>query len=213
MPMRTLITLLALLLAVAAHAGDSKENAEALSELLAGYDSYQADFIQTVRTDAGERLQESTGQVKARRGGDFYWHTDPPLEQTIVTAGDEVKVYDPDLLQVTVYPLEDRIASTPALLLSGEVVDLAASFRISRENRDDRDVFTLEPRDADTLFLELTMVFSDGVLREMRLHDSLDQHSLLRFEDVILNEPIADERFELDVPDNVDVIRNRGESG
>lgn len=213
MPMRIVLAVLALLLSVAAHGSDSKENAEALSEMLAGYESYQAQFTQTVRTDEGERIQESTGQIKARRGGDFYWHTDPPLEQTIVTAGDEVKVYDPDLLQVTVYPLEDRIASTPALLLSGEVVDLAASFRITREDGQGQDVFILEPRDEDTLFLELAMVFRDGVLREMRLHDSLDQHSRLQFEDVVLNEPIDDERFSLDVPDNVDVIRNRGESG
>ena len=213
MPMRILIAVLALLLGVAAHASESKENAEALSQMLSGYESYQAEFTQTVRTDRGERIQESTGQVKARRGGDFYWHTDPPLEQTIVTAGNEVKVYDPDLLQVTVYPLEDRIASTPALLLSGEVVDLAASFRITREDEQGQDVFVLEPRDEDTLFLELVMVFRDGVLREMRLHDSLDQHSRLRFDGVVLNESIADERFELDVPDNVDVIRNRGERG
>ena len=213
MPMRTLLAVLALLLGVAAHASESKENAKALSQMLSGYESYQAEFTQTVRTDEGERIQESTGQVKARRGGDFYWHTDPPLEQTIVTAGNEVKVYDPDLLQVTVYPLEDRIASTPALLLSGEVVDLAASFRITREDEQGQDVFVLEPRDEDTLFLELVMVFRDGVLREMRLHDSLDQHSRLRFDDVVLNDSIADERFELDVPDNVDVIRNRGERG
>lgn len=213
MPMRPMLAVLALLLSVTAQGSGSKTNAAALSEMLSGYESYQAEFTQTVTTDEGERIQESTGQIKARRGGDFYWRTDPPLEQTIVTAGDEVKVYDPDLLQVTVYPLEDRIASTPALLLSGEVVDLASSFKIRREDEEDRKVFILEPRDKDTLFLELAMVFRDGVLREMRLHDSLDQHSRLRFDDVVLNESIADARFELDIPDNVDVIRNRGESG
>jgi len=46
---------------------------------------------------------------------------------------------------VTVYPLEERIASTPALLLSGEVVDLASSFRIRRQDEEDRKVFILEP--------------------------------------------------------------------
>ncbi|TDT41530.1 outer membrane lipoprotein carrier protein [Halospina denitrificans] len=213
MPMRILLAVLALLLSVTAQGSGAKNNAEALSEMLSGYESYQADFTQTVTTDEGERIQESTGQVKARRGGDFYWHTDPPLEQTIVTAGDEVQVYDPDLLQMTVYPLEDRIASTPALLLSGEVVDLASSFKIRRQDEEERKVFILEPRDKDTLFLELAMVFKDGVLREMRLHDSLDQHSRLRFEEVVLNESIDDERFELDVPDNVDVIRNEREPG
>lgn len=210
MPMRTMVAMLALLLSLTAQ-GSARENAEALSEMLSDYESYQADFTQTVTTDDGERIQESTGQVKARRGGDFYWKTEPPLEQTIVTAGDEVKVYDPDLMQVTVYPMKERIASTPALLLSGEVVDLASSFEIQRESGQEQDVFVLEPSDEDTLFIELEMVFEDDVLREMRLHDSLDQHSKLRFDNVVLNEAIEDDRFELDIPDDVDVIRNEGE--
>lgn len=208
---KTLYAVLALLLSLSVQASDTEENAEALSEKLSDYESYQADFTQTVTADDGERIQESTGELKARRGGDFFWKTDPPLKQTIVTAGDEVKVYDPDLMQVTIYPLEDRIASTPALLLSGEVVDLASSFEISRESGEEQDVFVLEPVDDDTLFIELEMVFEDDVLREMRLHDSLDQHSKLRFDDVVLNESIDDDHFELDTPDDVDVIRNEGE--
>lgn len=205
--------LLMLPASVAVHGASSVENAGALSDLLSDYKTYQADFTQTVRRDSGKQVQKSTGEVKAHRGGDFFWHTDPPLEQVIVTAGDRVKVYDPDLLQVTVYPMKERIASTPALLLSGDVTDLASSFEISRESGDSGDVFTLKPREQDTLFVALEMVFEDGVLREMRLDDSLDQHSRLRFDNVVLNESIKDSVFELDVPDNVDVIRNREEAG
>ena len=208
---KILAILCLLLVAVAVQGGATEENAKALSRLLSGYKSYQADFTQTVRTDDGQRIQQSSGALKARRGGDFYWRTEPPLEQTIVTQGDEVKVYDPDLLQVTVQPLERRVAATPALLLSGEVMDLASSFDISRDRAGKRDVFTLAPRDQDTLFLELEMVFDEGVLSEMRLHDSLDQHSTLRFDNVVLNEPVSDDMFELDIPDGVDVIRNESE--
>ncbi|MGM0451469.1 MAG: outer membrane lipoprotein chaperone LolA [Pseudomonadota bacterium] len=208
------ITLIALCLTAPsafAESGKSEEAAEVLSKRLSDYKSYQADFEQTVESPDGERIQKTTGELSARRGGDFFWHADPPMEQKIVTAGDEVRVYDPDLRQVTVYPLEDRIASTPALLLSGEVEDLAGTFRIRRETTDEGERFILEPRDEDTLFLELSMRFDDeGVLRAMRLHDSLDQRSDLEFKDVVLNESIPDDRFELDAPDDVDVIRNEG---
>ncbi|XOZ34245.1 outer membrane lipoprotein chaperone LolA [Halomonadaceae bacterium KBTZ08] len=192
-----------------AQSGSSGDAAALLSERLSGYRSYQASFEQTVQSPDGERLQKTTGELSARRGGDFFWHVDPPMEQKIVTAGDEVRVYDPDLRQVTVYPLEDRIASTPALLLSGKVGNLAETFRIERRVNGDGERFTLEPKDQDTLFLKLSMRFDgDGVLRGMQLHDSLDQRSKLQFHEIVLNEPVPDARFELEVPDNVDVIRN-----
>ncbi|MGM0433111.1 MAG: outer membrane lipoprotein chaperone LolA [Pseudomonadota bacterium] len=207
----TLIMLCLTALPAFGQSADTEDAAELLSERLADYSSYQADFEQTVQSPDGERLQKTTGELSARRGGDFFWHADPPMEQKIVTSGDEVRVYDPDLRQVTIYPLEDRIASTPALLLSGEVGNLAETFRIRRETTDGGERFILEPRDKDTLFLELSMRFDeDGVLQGMELHDSLDQRSDLQFRDVVLNESIPDDRFELDAPDDVDVIRNEG---
>ncbi len=51
---------------------------------------------------------------------------------------------------------------------------------------------------------------AQGVLRGMQLHDSLDQRSDLHFRNVVLNESIPDERFRLDAPEDVDVIRNEG---
>ena len=207
----TLIMLCLTALPAFGQSADTEDAAELLSKRLADYSSYQADFEQTVQSPDGERLQKTTGELSARRGGDFFWHADPPMEQKIVTSGDEVRVYDPDLRQVTIYPLEDRIASTPALLLSGEVGNLAETFRIRRETTDGGERFILEPRDKDTLFLELSMRFDeDGVLQGMRLHDSLDQRSDLQFHDVVLNESIPDDRFELNAPDDVDVIRSGG---
>ena len=211
---RIQISLIAFCLAalpVFAQSEGSEGAAKLLSKRLSDYQSYQAEFEQTVQSAGGDRIQKTTGEISARRGGDFFWHTDPPVEQTIVTSGDKVRVYDPDLRQITVYPLEDRIASTPALLLSGEVGDLAETFRIRREATNEGERFILEPRDKDTLFLELSMRFDEeGVLRGMQLHDSLDQRSDLRFRKVVLNESIRDDRFTLDAPDDVDVIRNEG---
>ena len=203
------VLMLTLMAVGTVHAKDHARAASELSELLSDYSTYQASFTQFVTDGRGDRVQQTEGQLKAKRPGRFYWHTDAPMEQIIVARGDEVKVYDPDLLQVTVYPMDEQLSSTPALLLSGEVVDLEKSFHITRESDDEGgEKFILEPLDQDALFLELIMEFQDGVLREMRLHDSLDQHSRLRFRDIELNETIDDSVFELDIPDGVDVIRN-----
>jgi len=207
------IVMIALFLAFVVPAqADSKAEAEKLSELLSDYRTYQASFSQYVTDPSGERVQETHGELKARRPGNFFWHAEPPMEQKIVTSGDEVKVYDPDLLQVTIYPMDERLSSTPALLLSGEVVDLEKSFHIKHEKEnEDKERFVLEPIDQDSLFLELIMEFDEGVLRQMRLHDSLDQHSRLVFNDIVLNEDIDDDVFDLEIPDGVDVLRNEGQ--
>ncbi len=207
--LKAFVFVLMLVAASVVQAGNQEQAARELSGLLSDYSTYQASFTQFVTDGRGDRVQQTEGKIKAKRPGRFYWHTDPPMEQVIVTRGDEVEVYDPDLLQVTVYPMDEQLSSTPALLLSGEVVDLEKSFHITHEKSEDNgERFILEPVDQDALFLELIMEFQDGVLREMRLHDSLDQHSRLRFRDIELNESIDDSVFELDIPEGVDVIRN-----
>lgn len=45
--------------------------------------------------------------------------------------GETVEVYDPDLEQVTIHNLDDRVQSTPALLLSGEVDNLEETYKVS----------------------------------------------------------------------------------
>jgi len=209
---RTLVMTLLLFVAgsLQANGKDSVDHAAALSEQLAEYSSFQASFTQYLVDGSGSRVQESKGELKARRPGYFYWRTDPPMEQVIVADGKEVTVYDPDLLQASVYAMEQQLSSTPALLLSGEVLDLDESFTIRHEKIDDRsEQFTLIPKQPDSLFLELRLLFVDGVLDEMRLHDSLEQRSVLMFDDVVLNEEIDDDAFELEFGDEVDVIREQ----
>lgn len=188
----------------------SAKAAEALRERLSGYTTFQASFTQFMADGRGDQVQESRGKLKARRPGYFYWRTEPPLEQVIVSDGEKVTVYDPDLMQATVYPMEKQLSATPALLLSGEVKDLAESFDITHEQiSEDKERFTLEPVQADSLFLELKLIFVDGVLDEMRLYDAMDQLSVLMFNDVVLNETVEDDIFTLDLDDSVDVIREQ----
>lgn len=191
-----------------AQAGESGA-AEALSELLKSYESYQAEFIQIVVNETGNRVQETRGSLKAKRPGLFYWETTAPLAQLIVSNGEQVEVYDPDLEQVTIHRLDERVQSTPALLLSGEVDNLEESYRVSeRSMGENTREFTLEPRSADSLFTSLRLTFYQGELQEMRMRDSLSQLSILSFDNIRLNEPVDAGAFVLDYPEGVDIIRD-----
>ncbi|MGM0767541.1 MAG: outer membrane lipoprotein chaperone LolA [Pseudomonadota bacterium] len=190
-------------------AGESEEQAAELAEMLRNYESYQADFIQIVVGEDGDRVQESRGSLKAKRPGLFYWETNQPHSQFIVSNGSKVEVYDPDLEQVTIHSLDEQIQTTPALLLSGEVGNLNETYKVSGSSKgEDTREFTLEPRDADSLFVSLRLTFYRGELQEMRMEDSLSQVSVLSFDNIDLNSAIEDSAFTLDYPDEVDVIRD-----
>lgn len=187
----------------------SEIGADDLARLLGSYETYQADFIQIVVNENGNRVQETRGSLKAKRPGMFYWETRAPLSQFIVSDGETVEVYDPDLEQVTIHNLDDRVQSTPALLLSGEVDNLEQTYRVSgRRVGEDTREFTLEPRSPDSLFTSLRLTFYQGELQEMRMQDSLAQLSILSFDDIRLNEPVPASAFTLDYPEGVDIIRD-----
>lgn len=191
---------------------DGKESsATELASLLKSYETYQADFIQIVVSENGDNVQETRGSLKAKRPGLFYWETRAPLSQFIVSDGSSVEVYDPDLEQVTVHNLDDRVQSTPALLLSGEVDNLEETYRVSgRQVSEDTREFTLEPKNEDSLFVSLRLTFFKNELQEMRMQDSLAQLSVLSFDHIRLNESVEKSVFKLEYPEGVDVIRDEG---
>jgi outer membrane lipoprotein carrier protein len=205
-------SIMALLLAFAlpALAEDSGEDAAAeLASMLESYESFQSSFIQIVVNENGNRVQESRGALKAKRPGLFYWETSQPHSQFVVSDGDKVEVYDPDLEQVTIHSLDEKVSTTPALLLSGEVDNLDETYEISmRSVGENTREFTLEPKSEDSLFVSLRLTFFKGELQEMRMQDSLSQLSVLSFDDVRINEEVSDSAFVLEYPDDVDVIRD-----
>ena len=153
-------------------------------------------------------MQQTTGNLKAKRPGLFYWETDPPANQFIVSDGETVELYDPDLEQVTVQELDEQVSTTPALLLSGETDGLAETYEITEERYGDSTrEYTLLPRSEDSLFVSLTLTFYNGELQAMSLDDSLAQRTELEFGNIRINEPVPDGAFELDYPDSVDVIQ------
>ncbi len=186
-----------------------KDASTQLAALLKGYQTYQADFLQIVVGDGGERIQESRGSLKAKRPGLFFWESKAPMAQHIISNGDEVSVYDPDLEQVTVHKLDSDVQATPALLLSGEVDNLSQTYEVStRRVGDNTREFTLKPKNPDSLFVALRMSFVDGQLQEMRMEDSLAQISILSFDHILLNEDIPASVFTPTYPAGVDIIRD-----
>lgn len=200
------MALCAALLAAPAMAGDEAAAAERLNELLSTANTLTGNFSQLTLSSNGSNLQETSGQVALQRPGKFRWHTDPPLEQVLISDGEQVWLYDPDLMQVTIQTLDQRLTHTPALLLSGDVSTLTDNFSIRWTEGGSVDDFVLTPKASDTMFETLRLSFRDGVINDMQLNDPIGQRTNILFQNVVLNEPVAADTFQFEVPDGVDVI-------
>lgn len=206
--MRVLSMLLLAVMAFAvvpAQADDAAAVAR-LTTLLSQAKTLTARFSQLTLDGSGTQLQETAGELALKRPGLFRWHTDAPAEQVLVSNGEKVWLYDPDLNQVTIQVLDKRLTHTPALLLSGDVSKISENFEVSFKEGGSVVDFILKPKAKDSLFDNLRLSFRSGVINDMQLVDSVGQRTNILFLGVKMNQPIDAAQFTFTVPEGADVI-------
>ncbi len=196
----------ALLFTVLPAQADQAASAERLTGLLQKAQTLTGRFSQLSLDGTGTQLQETSGEMALKRPGQFRWHTDEPMEQLLVSNGKKVWLYDPDLEQVTIQSLDQRLTHTPALLLSGDVSAISENFEITHKEAGDVVDFTLTPKAKDTLFDTLRLSFRGDVINDMQMVDGVGQRTNILFQGVKLNEPLKDGLFTFDIPKGTDVI-------
>lgn len=203
----------------AAPVAASEQQATAnLVKQLGGIHSLSANFEQTTKATSASKAPQKkglTGQhmnqtfkgvMKVARPGKFFWETISPSKQTIVTSGKTVWIYDPDLQQAVRQSLDDQVANTPALLLSGNTNQIMQSYRVTQPDKT-KTYYTLLPKDRDGAFQSLTISFGANKAPSlMILEDSLGQTTYVRFNNVKLNPSIAASTFNFAPPKGTDII-------
>ena len=183
---------------------------ELLRAFLAETVTLEAAFSQVLLEDESQHAQVSTGRFYLHRPQRFRWDYEAPVPQLVVADGENLWLYDPDLEQATVRRLDDGLSDTPAMLLSGDG-SLDESFRIGAAYREDGfDWVELAPRSGEADFAGVRVGFVDGVLASMELIDALGQTTIIRFEGVVVNEPLDAALFQFVPPPGADVIRDAG---
>ena len=182
-----------------------------LQSFFAEKGSMSADFVQTVQGAAFAQPEESRGTLLLQRPGKFRWDYTQPYKQQIVGDGQRVWIYDMDLEQVIVKPMDAALGDTPALLLSGGV-DISERFEISAltDRSDNLQWVRLIPKQKDTGFKEIRLGFGPKHLQGMELVDGFDQVTRLVFSNVKSGESLPKDSFRFVPPEGVDVVGDRG---
>lgn len=201
----------------AATAATEQQATANLVKQLSNIRSLTANFEQTTKVTNPKATQKKgltaqhmnqtfKGVMKVARPGKFYWETSSSSKQTIATTGKTVWIYDPDLQQAVRQSLDDQVANTPALLLSGNTSQIMQSYRVTQPNKA-KTYYTLYPKNTDGVFESLTISFGANKAPSlMILQDSLGQTTNIKFSNVKLNTTIPASTFNFTPPKGTDII-------
>lgn len=203
-------SLLLVACAVAVTSGLTAESTQdgyrTLDEFMQGLVSLEADFHQTLLDRAGQVLEESSGQLAIARPNRFRWDYREPAGQLVIADGERLWLYDAELEQATVRPLDETLAGTPAMLLSGEG-DLRDSFQVEGlEQRGTLSWILLKPLRADTDFQAVRLALEGQALVAMELDDKLGQTTVLELSAFKRNPVLDNALFHFEPPIGADVI-------
>jgi chaperone LolA len=209
--LRSLISHSLLLAAFAGPGAAQSERAAApsgvttLEAFLDGVQSLRADFKQEVWSADQELLRTDTGSLELKRPNRFRWTYLEPTKLIVVADGSRLSIYDVDLKQVTVAPFDDSVGASPATLLSGDR-NVREQFEVVETYpADGLDWVKLEPL-ASSDFSSVLIGFKGTAPQRLELVDGLNEVTRVELDNLEVNPALGDDVFELDVPDDVDVI-------
>ena len=168
--------------------------------------TFRAQFTQELLDGDGNLVEEASGTFTLKRPNRFLWSYAEPFEQQVVADAANLWIHDVELAQITVSPLDGAIASSPAMLLSGDG-QVRDGFEVTESFRDGPiDWIRLTPRERGVDFRLIQVGFDAGELAALILVDALGQVTSIEFHDVMANPDIEDEFFEFNPPEGTDVI-------
>lgn len=187
--------------------------------------SGRASFTQVVTSPDGKKTRKSTGTLEFQRPNKFRFAYAGPTEQLIVGDGKQVWLYDADLNQVTVRPMNAMVGATPAALLAGGSLDkdftlqnvsvsasspgaVSATPASSQATSSLLEWVEALPRHKEGQFQSVRVGFNkaNGQLAALEILDSFGQRSRLDFAQFESKVALPATRFQFTPPSGADVL-------
>lgn len=178
---------------------------EELSRRFSKLDTFTATFDQTVTSPEQEVIIEGKGKLAVKRPNLFRWETRAPDENVLISDGKTLWFYTPFIEQVSAMWLEDATSQTPFVLLISNNPKDWGNYNITQKG----NVFTLLPKNKNTVSKFFVSVLPDGKLTEFSVIEQDGQTNRFEFKN-IKNVQLNDALFQFSVPDGVELDDQRG---
>ncbi len=177
-----------------------------LNRAMSSLDNLQADFKQTLIDDNKKIVQQSSGKVSIQRPGKFRWIYEKPYQQQIIADGKELWVYDVDLDQATVKPMEAGLSSAPIMVLMKKQ-GVETEFEVNEVGQH-KYLFWIEltPIKKDMEYSKIYIGMENEIVKALELRDSFGQSTQITFENQRTNMIFNPDAFSFNPPPGVDVF-------
>ena len=195
--------LVILLFSFYAHASDVD-----LDKILKVTKSFRGQFSQNVVDQSGNTIQAVKGYVLFKKPNFFKWVYTSPFKNQIISDGEFLYLYDPDLKQVIITRLDRLGNSSPAMLL---VSDNVKNLFNTEKFYDKNNLLwykSLPKNKSTSTFKEVLIHYDETKLNRMKILDNFDHITDITFKNIIQNEVINDAVFLFNFPEGIDVIKN-----
>ncbi len=213
----------------AVYAQEQQNGLQNLENFVKNTKSGRAVFTQVVTSPAKEgqlaKSKTSSGTFEFLRPNRFKFVYKKPFEQTIVSDGQTLWLYDVDLNQTTSRKLAQVLNGTPAAVIAAaaDLKGLQADFNLASlpEKTEKADAKTglqwvqATPKTKDGQLQNISLGFKvtdkDGIksseLAALEILDSFGQRSVMTFSQFEVNPTLAPASFQFKPPAGSDVIR------
>src|SRR5690606_5709817 len=128
-------------------------------------------------------------------------------EQLVVSDGQQLFQYDPDLAQVTTRQVDQAIGTSPAAILFG-AGDLEQAFEVTPlPVRDGLEWLRAKPRNADAGFAQVDIGMRDNLPARIELLDAFGQTTRVELSNIQANPALPAGEFGFTPPAGVDVVK------
>ncbi len=150
----------------------------------------------------------SSGTFLFSRPGKFIWRYERPYQQLLQSDGKTFYVYDQDLNQVFLRPVDQAFGASPLAILFGRD-DFERHYALrSLAERDGLEWLEMTPKKADeSSYRRILVGFRKGQPVSMELHDAFGNLTVLTLSALEKNPPLSERMFRFDLPPGVDIIR------
>ena len=184
--------------------------AQRLIQRMNAFSSLRADVEQLIIESDGGVLETSSIRMLLKKPNGFSWETLDPFPELLVTNGEWLWNYQPDLEQVVIEPWSIEDSGFAARLLAGDSTGLDTDYRISVVEGASAELidFRLEPVDPAALHSRIDIGFVGEALDSIVLSERSGQRTVWRFTNLVSSPSIEDDEFNFTPPPEVEVINN-----
>lgn len=179
-----------------------------LIKLLRNISTLTGEFTQIIVDEEGQELENSQGFFDIARPSKMAWKITTPLEQQIISDGELLWIYDPDLDQVIIESAELSFNKSPIALFTSDLSLISKRYKVESKSSDSHLDFVLTPNDSSSMFNEIRINFVNELPRGIDLLDRFNLKTTIFFDQVELNTVITDSTFNFIPPPNIDIVNN-----